>query len=364
MVYPGALHTRFHHALGALHLMTQAIETLRSKEHEISPEEETGAAIAILLHDIGHGPFSHALEHSVLEGMTHEQVSALMMDELNREFNGALSTGIAIFRNTYPKKFLHQLVSSQLDMDRLDYLNRDSFYTGVLEGKIGAQRIIKMLDVVNDRLAVEEKGIYSIEKFLIARRLMYWQVYLHKTVLAAEQLLVRILLRAKELSASGKKLFATPVVAFFLENRVTAADLRKDPELLNRYAMLDDYEITACIKAWMQCGDTVLARLCEGMVNRKLYKIRLNKEPFDAAEQKAYRQKAMEKFAISEAESHYFVFAGEITNTAYNPENEPIHILHRDGTESELMHASDQLEVAVLSTHIKRYYLCILPELL
>jgi HD superfamily phosphohydrolase len=363
MVYPGALHTRYHHALGALHLMSQAIETIRSKDHSITPQEEEGASIAILLHDIGHGPFSHALEHSVLDGMSHEEVSEQMMDELNREFNGALTTGIAIFRNTYQKKFLHALVSSQLDMDRLDYLNRDSFYTGVLEGKIGAQRIIKMLDVVNDRLVVEEKGIYSIEKFLIARRLMYWQVYLHKTVLAAEQLLVRILLRAKELTAGGATLFATPPVAYFLNNKVTASDLKNNPAILHKYAMLDDYEITACIKAWMDHEDKVLSRLCTGMINRKLYKIRLNKEPFDAAELKLLREKAMQHFGISEKDSHYFVFAGTITNTAYNPDNEPIHILHRDGTESELTMASDQLEVAVMSTHIKRYYHCILPEL-
>lgn len=362
MVYPGALHTRFHHALGALHLMSQAVETIRSKDHEITAEEEQGVMIAILLHDIGHGPFSHALEHSVLEGISHEEVSELMMDELNREFNGVLSVGIAIFRNTYPKKFLHQLVSSQLDMDRLDYLNRDSFYTGVLEGKIGAQRIIKMLDVNNDHLVVEEKGIYSVEKFLIARRLMYWQVYLHKTVLAAEQLIVRILLRAKELTAQGKNLFSTPCVAFFLQNKVTAAMLVNDPEILNKYALLDDYEIHACIKAWMEHDDIVLSRLCKGILNRKLYKIRLEKEPIGVEVINELREKAKLQFGISESDARYFAFAGTIENTAYNPNNEPIHILHRDGSESELMHASD-FEGAVMSTHVKRYFFCSLPEL-
>lgn len=364
MVYPGALHTRFHHALGALHLMSQAIETLRSKDHSITDEEEKGACIAILLHDIGHGPFSHALEHSILDGVNHEKVSALMMDALNREFNGELDTAIAIFQNEYSKKFLHQLVSSQLDMDRLDYLNRDSFYTGVLEGKIGAQRLIKMLDVMNDKLVVEEKGIYSIEKFLIARRLMYWQVYLHKTVLASEQLLVMILLRAKELIVNGIELFTTPSVGYFLRHHVNADQLATSPELMKRYAMLDDYEITTCIKAWMDEKDVVLSRLCEGMINRRLYKIQLHRNPVDKTETDRLINKASEMFGITVKESRYFVFAGSIENTAYNPTIEPIQILHRDGSVSELMHASDQLEVAVMSTDIRRHYLCVLPELL
>lgn len=364
MVYPGALHTRFHHALGAFHLMQQAIETLRGKGHEITSDEELGAMVAILLHDIGHGPYSHALEHSILEGMSHEEVSEKMMAALNQEFNGVLSTGISIFQKSYPKKFLHELVSSQLDMDRMDYLNRDSFYTGVLEGKIGAQRIIRMLDVVDGRLAVEEKGIYSVEKFLIARRLMYWQVYLHKTVLASEQLLVKILLRAKELTLRGRKLFATPPVEYFLSNKVTAKDFETNPSLLNKYAKLDDYEITACIKTWMEDEDIVLARLCEGMIHRKLYKIRLDKEPFSPEKIEDLQNEAVKKFGITKQDSNYFVFAGAIANTAYNPDDQPIRILHRDGTVSELTHASDQMEVAVMSTHIKRHYLCILPELM
>ncbi|MBL7923577.1 MAG: HD domain-containing protein [Bacteroidia bacterium] len=364
MVYPGALHTRFHHALGALHLTTQAIDTLRSKGQVISDEEALGVEVAILLHDIGHSPFSHALEHSIVTGISHETVSRLLMEKLNEEMGGQLDLAIRIFLGTYEKHFLHQMISSQLDMDRLDYLNRDSFYTGVLEGKIGAQRIIKMLDVFNGKLVVEEKGVYSIEKFIIARRLMYWQVYLHKTVLAAEQLLVKILLRAKELVTKGERLFATPDFQFFLENNFEESDFVRNPELLNRYAKLDDYDVFTSIKVWADHSDTVLSRLCKGMVNRQLYKIRMRKDPYSDLDTTNYRKTAMNAFRLSEEESHYFAFKGSISNSAYDPKGEPIRILYRDGSSIELSAASDQMEVAVLSSAIQKHFICVLPELI
>lgn len=362
MVYPGALHTRFHHALGAMHLTMQAVDTLRSKEQEITDEEARAVEIAILLHDIGHSPFSHALENSLVTGISHEAVSLLFMEKLNERFNGKLETAIRIFRGEYPKHFLHQLISSQLDMDRLDYLNRDSFYTGVLEGKIGAQRIIKMLDVHGGRLVVEEKGVYSIEKFIIARRLMYWQVYLHKTVLAAEQLLVNILRRAKELTVRGEALFASPVFSWFLSNSCTEEDMRRNPELLDRYAELDDYDVFGAIKVWCHHPDPVLSKLCNGMVNRRLYKIKLQKDPFSDSDILPLITKASEKFGITPQESRYFAFSGSISNSAYDPTGEPIRILFRDGSSIELTSASDQMEVAVLSSPIQKHFLCSLPE--
>ena len=363
MVYPGALHTRFHHALGALHLTIQAVETLRSKGHEITEEEAVSMQAAILLHDIGHSPFSHALEHSLITGLSHESVSLLFMEKLNDEFNGQLDTAIRIFRGTYPKKFLHQLISGQLDMDRMDYLNRDSFYTGVLEGKIGAQRIIKMLDIKDGRLVVEEKGIYSIEKFIIARRLMYWQVYLHKTVLAAEQLLVMILRRARELMMRGEQLFATPAFSYFLQHSCTEADLKREPHLLDKYAQLDDYDVFASIKVWCQHDDIILSRLCNGLVNRKLYKISLQKEPFTEEQVNAYRLNAVRLMGVSDADSAYCAFQGFISNSAYDPGGEPIRILFRDGSTIDLSAASDQMDVAVLSVKVQKHYLCTLPGL-
>ncbi len=362
MVYPGALHTRFHHALGAMHLTMQAVETLRSKGQEISDEEARAVEIAILLHDIGHSPFSHALENSLVTGISHEAVSLLMMEKLNGLFNGKLETAIRIFRGEYPKRFLHQLISSQLDMDRLDYLNRDSFYTGVLEGKIGAQRIIKMLDVHDGRLVVEEKGVYSIEKFIVARRLMYWQVYLHKTVLAAEQLLVNILRRARELTLSGVQLFASPAFGFFLSNTCTEEDMRLNPDLLERYAELDDYDVFGAIKVWCHHPDIVLSTLCKGMVNRRLYKIKLQKDPFTQADLTPLTAKAANDFGVTPEESRYFAFCGSISNSAYDPAGEPIRILFRDGSSIELTSASDQMEVAVLSSPIQKHFLCSLPE--
>jgi len=363
MVYPGALHTRFHHALGALHLMTEAIKTIRSKGHEITNEEEVGAYIAILLHDIGHGPFSHALENSIVSGISHETLSVLMIEELNKEFEGKLSIGLAIFKNTYKKKFLHQLVSSQLDMDRLDYLNRDSFYTGVMEGTIGSQRIIKMLNVFNDELVVDEKGLYSIEKFIIARRLMYWQVYLHKTVLSAENMLVNILMRAKELFQSRTELFTTPALKYFLENNITLENLKDKDEFLNVFCQLDDYDIYGSIKVWCSHSDIVLSRLCKGMINRKLYKISLQREPFNHSEIEELFSSIQNKWNIKKEDYHYFAFTGNISNRDYNPQGEPIKILMRNQDKITLLGDDDKMDVAILSTPVNKYFLCYLHEL-
>src|SRR5512133_382460 len=286
MVYPGATHSRFQHALGAIHLMGQAISNIQSKGHEITEEEAEAVTIAILLHDIGHGPFSHTLEETIAEGIHHEILSGLFMEELDREFQGGLRMAIRIFRNEYPKKFLHQLVSSQLDMDRLDYLRRDSFFTGVTEGVIGSDRIIKMLNVVNDNLVVEAKGIYSIEKFLIARRLMYWQVYLHKTVLSAEKLMLMILKRAKELAGAKQNLFCTPSLAWFLYEFPSGLSVnRMDPEirtqLVSQFAQLDDNDIMASAKVWASHPDKLLSILCSKLVDRNLNRIKMQNEPLD-----------------------------------------------------------------------------------
>ncbi|MBS1500981.1 MAG: HD domain-containing protein, partial [Bacteroidetes bacterium] len=281
LVYPGALHTRFHHALGAMHLMTLAIETLRSKGHRITEEEEEAVAVAILLHDIGHGPFSHALERTIVEGVSHEDISHLLMSSLNAQFGGRLSMAIDVFNGTYHKRFLHELVSGQLDMDRMDYLNRDSFFTGVSEGVISFDRIIKMLNVVDDHIAVEEKGIYSIEKFLIARRLMYWQVYLHKTVIAAEQLLANILRRARELALGGQSLFATPALRHFLEKPISKKSFEAENSHLEIFAQLDDTDIMASIKVWEESGDFVLSHLCKMLMRRNLYHVDITSEPPD-----------------------------------------------------------------------------------
>jgi len=363
MVYPGALHTRFHHALGALHLMTEAIKSIKSKGHEITNEEELGAYIAILLHDIGHGPFSHALENSIVTGISHETLSILMIEELNKEFDSKLSIGIEILKNNYKKKFLHQLVSSQLDMDRLDYLNRDSFYTGVMEGTIGSQRIIKMLNVFNDELVVDEKGLYSIEKFIISRRLMYWQVYLHKTVLSAENMLVNILKRAKELFQNGVELFTTPALNYFLENNISPENLKSKEEFLNAFSQLDDYDIYGAIKVWCNHSDVVLSRLSKGMINRKLYKISLRLDNFDSSSLDLYNRRIENQWSINKEDYHYFAFAGKISNRDYNPQGEPIKILMRNQDKITLLGDDEKMNVAILSTPVNKYFLCYLPEL-
>ena len=356
LVYPGAHHTRFHHALGGLHLMQQAIEILRFKGIAINKDEEEALQIAILLHDIGHGPFSHAMEHSIVEGVSHECISLLFMQEMNADFNQSLTLAIAIFKGSYSRKFMNQLVSSQLDMDRLDYLKRDSFYTGVPEGNINSERIITMLNVVNDQLVVEEKGIYSVEKFLVARRLMYWQVYLHKTGVAAEQLLIRVLQRAKEIIENGEDLTCSPALSYFLNNKVTLDTF--DSAILKTFAKLDDYDIISAMKLWLSHEDFVLSNLCEMLLNRNLLKVKLKKKPIPSDRLEKHILKLQKKYDISKAEASYFVFSGEISNVAYSSEGDKIQIVHRNGKTSDVAKASDQLNLKALSKEVTKYYIC------
>ena len=358
LVYPGALHTRFHHAIGAMHLMQEAVLTLRQKEIVITDDEEQAVLIAILLHDIGHGPFSHALEHSIVKGINHETLSSLFMDKLNKEFKGKLSLAIKIFNDKYKKPFLHQLVSSQLDMDRLDYLKRDSFFTGVSEGVISSDRIIKMLNVVGNELVVEHKAIYSIEKFLIARRLMYWQVYLHKTVLSAETLLVNILKRAKELSARGKKLFGTPTFVLFLENDFTETDFEKDGTLLDKFSKLDDNDIVTSIKVWTENEDKILSKLCLNLLDRKLYKVEIQNTPIATSFKNKLVEKVCEQYNVSRKEASYFVFTDTVNNSAYNATNFNINILMGNGKLIDVAEASDQLNIQSLSTTVTKHFIC------
>lgn len=357
MVYPGALHTRFHHALGCTHLMKQAIETLRNNGHDITEVEAEGVILAILLHDIGHGPFSHALEHSIVKGMHHEELSLVFMEALNKELDGQLETAIAIFRNKYPKQFLHQLVSSQLDMDRLDYLKRDSFYTGVSEGVVSNQRIIKMLDIVGDELVIAEKGIYSIEKFIVARRLMYWQVYLHKTVISAEYMLVNVLERAKELAQQGIEMFCSPALKLFLYQDISKEDFKKR-EIINAFSELDDFDILGAIKVWVHHPDRVLSKLSSMIVNRELLKITVSKTPFEAFEVTQKNDQFSQKLGFTHEETKYFVFTGSIENNAYTPASDRINILFKDGSVQDITEASDNLNIQALSKTVKKYFLC------
>ena len=358
LVYPGALHTRFHHAIGAMHLIGEAIEEIRSKGHEITYEEAKAVTIAILLHDIGHGPFSHALEHSIVSDVTHEDISELFMSRLNQEFNGELTLAIKIFQNKYHKKFLHQLVSSQLDMDRLDYLKRDSFFTGVSEGVVSSDRIIKMLNVVNDQLAIEAKGIYSIEKFIIARRLMYWQVYLHKTVLCAENLLVNILQRAKELADKKEDLFCTPALKIFLYTHYSEKDFTSKPKLLDAFADLDDHDIMTSVKVWTKHKDLVLSELCKRLINRKLLKVEMQNTAFKELKIKEIKDKIKKDYKLDDKEVNYFVFSGNVINDAYRADKISINILYKDGTVVDIAKASDQLNIDVLAKTVKKFYLC------
>ncbi len=361
LVYPGALHTRFHHALGTMHLMGKAIEVIRSKGHIITDKEAEAVSIAILLHDIGHGPFSHTLEHSIVSGISHEAISTLFMDELNKEFKGKLDLALKIFRNNYHKKFLHQLVSSQLDMDRIDYLRRDSFYSGVSEGVVNTDRIITMLNVKNDELAIDEKGIYSIENFIIARRLMYWQVYLHKTALSAENLSVNILKRAKELALKGDELFCTPALKEFLYNKHHLKSFKSNPKLLKIFAALDDIDIMSAIKVWTSHSDKVLSLLCKMLINRDLYKIKLQKKKFSKPEIDKVSATIKAKFKLSDSELPYFVFQGSIINNAYNPKMDKINILFKNGEILDIKEAADTFNISALSTPVKKWFLCF-PE--
>ncbi|MFT7102736.1 MAG: HD superfamily phosphohydrolase [Bacteroidia bacterium] len=339
--------------------MQLAIEELRAKGYDITESEAEGVTLAILMHDIGHGPFSHALEHSIVSGVTHEDISALFMERLNSEFNGKLDTAISIFNDNYAKRFLHQLVSSQLDMDRLDYLKRDSFFTGVSEGIVGSDRIIKMLHVIDDELAVESKGIYSIEKFIVARRIMYWQVYLHKTVLSAENLLIRILKRAKELAESGEELFATPAFNVFLKGKITRTSFEQKPEILEQFAELDDFDVLTSIKVWKHHSDFVLSKLSSFLVDRKLLKVKI----FDEAVSKQYlvdlRTKLAADWNISIEEAAYFIFTDTIANSAYSLKQDRINILFKNGEVKDLTEAADTLSLSVLSKAVEKHFLCL-----
>ena len=356
LVYPGAHHTRFHHAVGAAYLMKQALSTFKELGVNIQKEEERGALIAILLHDIGHGPYSHALEHSFLSGVSHENVSEIFMRKLNDQYSGELSLAIQIFRNQYHKKFLHQLVSSQLDMDRLDYLKRDSFFTGVSEGVVSNQRIIKMFDIVNDEILIKEKGIYSIEKFIVARRLMYWQVYLHKTVLSAEFLLAKIISRARELLCAGEKLFVTPELNMFLTKNITKNELEQDI-YLNAFASLDDNDIMTCIKVWMKSKDLVLSRLASMLIERKLLKVKIANTSFDFEQVNKIRETHQKKLGLNEDEIKYFVFQEQMINNAYDPRKDTIKIKYKDGTVKDITDASDNLNVSALAKPVTKHYL-------
>ena len=362
LVYPGAQHSRFQHCLGAMHLMVSAIEVLRLKKVLITEEEARAAILAILLHDIGHGPFSHALEETLIEGLGHEELSGMIMDELNRQFSGELDLAILLFRDQYHKKFLYQLISSQLDMDRMDYLRRDSFFTGVTEGTIGSDRIIKMLHVHDDWLVVEEKGIYSIEKFLIARRLMYWQVYLHKAVLSAELLLLKILKRAKELAGEGIVLPGTPALQYFLSRRLddpkVLLPLIGSSELIEHFVALDDNDIITATKEWIRTDDPVLSMLCKRLMNRELFRAELQNQPFDEQVIQDLREQVSRKYDIPESQSPYFVFVQEVSNHAYDPDDQHIHILSKNGSIQNISEASDMLNPKVLSQTVKKYCLC------
>lgn len=375
VVYPGAQHTRFQHSLGAFHLMSEAILSLQQKGIFIFDSEAEALKAAILLHDVGHGPFSHVLEHTLISGISHEQISLMMMEEMNREMQGRLTLAIKIFKDDYPKRFLHQLISSQLDMDRLDYLRRDSFFTGVTEGNIGSARIIKMLNVVDDRLVVEQKGIYSIENYLTSRRLMYWQVYLHKTTVAYEKTLVCLLRRAKYLAQRGDEVFATPALRYFLYNNVTAEHFDADPQALANYELLDDNDIWASVKTWMGHPDRVLSLLATDLAERKIFRVEVSREPFADADVQALQQQLAKAFGVTFEDAAYLMSVNTIQKDMYDPSEEQIDILQtshqpfqlgQEQTETELeekhlvdiAEASELFNISLLSKKIRKYYLC------
>lgn len=355
-VYPGAQHTRFHHSIGAMFLMDEALHQLQQKNNIITEEEYIGALSCILLHDIGHGPFSHVLEHTLVTKVQHETISLLLMERLNNEWDNQLEICISIFKDEYPKHFLHQLVSGQLDVDRLDYLRRDSYFTGVTEGNIGSARIIRMLDVRNDKLVVESKGIYSIENFLTSRRLMYWQVYLHKTAVAAEKNLINTLMRAKELAQEGIPLFVSPSLHYFLKNDTTENDFRENSETLNLFLDLDDNDIWSALKVWCTHEDIVLSTLSKALINRRLFKIDISHRPHDTERIDSYVRKLMQHFKISEKEARYFVSSDIITTDMYNEKDDSIDILYRDGSIKDISEASDMLNIELLSKKVEKYY--------
>ncbi|MEG1499220.1 MAG: HD domain-containing protein [Bacteroidales bacterium] len=358
LVYPGAVHTRFNHTIGCMHLMKEALDTLQKKGIEITEEEKNGAYIAILLHDIGHGPFSHVLEHQILPTITHEEVSVLFMESLNTEFGGRLQTALSIFKDEYPKPFLHQLISGQLDVDRLDYLNRDSFYTGVQEGTVGTERIIKMLNVHEGNLVVEEKGIYSIEKFVLSRRLMFWQVYLHKTSVCAEQMLIHILKRAKELISQGKKIFSTPALFPFLSNQYTKEEFTTNPNLLSAFARLDDHDIWICLKTWALDSDPILSLLSKQLYSRNLFCAELQNTNFDLAYISAIKQKAKSIYSLSPTTLSYFVYEKDLTPKTYNPQGGGINILKKNGSIVDITDVSELLDQHFVTKLDVKHLLC------
>ncbi len=358
VVYPGARHTRFQHSLGALYLMTEAVKSLIEKGVYIFDSEAEAVKAAILLHDIGHGPFSHVLENTLIHGISHEDISLMMMENINKDMHGELNLAISIFKDEYPNKIFHQLISSQLDMDRLDYIRRDSFFTGVTEGNIGSARIIKMLNVKDDRLVVDAKGIYSIENFLTTRRLMYWQVYLHKTAVGYEKILINTLLRAKYLAKSGKEIFAAPALAYFLTNDVDSDWFITHEETLQRYADLDDSDIWSAMKVWKNSDDKILSTLARDMLDRHLFKVEVSEEP-PTSEHLAYlRSNIAKAMGISEDETSFLMSLTEIGKDMYNPEDDSIGILYKDGTVKDIAEASEILNVQLLSKKIRKYYLC------
>ncbi|MWB93970.1 HD domain-containing protein [Flavobacterium sp. GA093] len=362
LVYPGANHTRFHHALGCMHLMQKAVETLRFKGVAISEEEENALLIAILLHDIGHGPFSHAMEKSIVEDVNHEAISLLFMNQLNDEFDGRLSLAIQVFKGDYHRKFMLQLISSQLDMDRMDYLKRDSFYTGVAEGNVNSERLIQMMNVVDGVLVIEEKGIYSVEKFLLSRRLMYWQAYLHKTSLVAELILMKVLKRAKELTLKGMVLPCSEPLLYFMQNKVSLEGF--DSEKLDLFSQLDDFDIISALKAWQKQDDFILSTLSKMIINRDLLKIKLSAEKIPIEESQALKEEFAEEHKISALDAGYFIFRGKIKNQAYSKEAEPIRILKKDKTIEDVVEASDQLNLKSLSKLVTKYYICYPKQLI
>ena len=356
LVYPGAHHTRFHHALGCMHIMQKAVQTLQFKGVSISEEEENALYIAILLHDIGHGPYSHAMEHSIVEEVHHEELSLFFMEQLNREFDGKLALAIQVFKGEYHRKFMLQLISSQLDMDRMDYLKRDSFYSGVAEGNINSERLIQMMHVQDDVLVIEEKGIYSVEKFLVARRLMYWQTYLHKTSVVAELILTKILKRAKELTQKGITLPCSEPLQFFMQNKISLVDF--DKSVLDKFAFLDDYDIMGAIKSWQFHDDFVLQSLCKMILNRDLLKIQMTDDKPNKENLLAIKNKFMTYAKVSDKEADYFVFKGKLKNQAYSKLSEPIRILKKDKTVEDVVEASDQLHLKALSKPVTKYFIC------
>ena len=362
LVYPGAHHTRFHHALGCLHLMQNAVRILRFKGVQISEAEENGLYIAILLHDIGHGPFSHAMEHSIVDNISHETISLKFMESLNLEFKGALDKAISMFKGEYHRKFFGQLISGQLDIDRSDYLKRDSFYTGVSEGNINSERLISMMNVVEDELVIEEKGIYSIEKFLTARRLMYWQVYLHKTSLVAEQMITRILKRAKELTQKGVKLESSSALSFFLNNSTHQDNF--DATTLNHFSLLDDYDVMSALKSWQFHNDFVLSHLSEMILNRTLLKIKFKNKPISDLKVESIKNDLMLEYSIDADEASYFVFNGHVENLAYNPKQGGLKILYKNGKTKDIIKASDHLSSKVLSKIVSKHYICFPKDIL